>query len=163
VERAERSPFYVNIGDMTVKVVGTSFNLKEGEQGRIELWVVQGDVLFYVTGNQDETIRLTAGQRCLFDPQTGKYQTDTIPSNNYLYWKTRRLTYRNESLDSVFQELEVIFKKEIIVSDSLILQNRWNSTHEGQDLNEIVGLICEYFELEYTEKEDTISIQRKQE
>jgi len=163
VERAERSPFYVHIGNMTVKVVGTSFNLKEDKRGRIELGVIQGIVLFYETGKQDEAIRLTAGHRCLFDPPTGEYQTDTIPSNNYLYWKTRRLTYRDVSLDSVFQELEVIFKKEIIVSDSLILQNRWNSTHEGQNLNEVVSLICEYFELEYTEKEDTISIQRKQE
>lgn len=163
VERAERSLFYVHISNMTVKVVGTSFNLKENEKGCIELGVVEGAVLFYEKDKRDEAIRLTAGERCLFDPTTGRYQTDTIPSNNYLYWKTRRLTYKDESLDSVFQELEIIFKKEIIVSDSLILQNRWNSTHEGQSLNEIVGLICEYFELEYTEDEDTISIQRKQE
>jgi len=51
--------------------------------------------------------------------------------------------------------------KEIIVPDSHILQNRWNSTHEGQSLHEIVGELCEYFDLEYSEKNDTIRIQRK--
>ena len=35
---------------MNVKVVGTSFNVKEDASGRIELGVVQGVVLFYETG-----------------------------------------------------------------------------------------------------------------
>jgi transmembrane sensor len=161
VERAEKSPFYIYIGDMTVKVVGTSFNLRKDASGSIELSVVHGVVLFYETGDQDEAIRLMTGQRGVFNHATGELSTASIQSDNYLFWKTQKLIYRDESLDSVFKELEVLFKKRMIIADSLILQNRWTSTHEGQTLNEILDELCLYFDLKYIPKNDTVFIQRK--
>lgn len=161
VERADKSPFYVNIRDMTVKVVGTSFNLREDPGGRIELGVAQGIVLFYETGGQGDTIRLTGGQKCVFDSVTGEFSTDSARSDNYLYWKTQKLTYRDEPLAAVFKELEVLFRQNIIISDPLILQNRWNSIHENQKLTEILDVICLYFDLEYFTKNDTVYIEKK--
>ncbi len=161
VERAEKSPFYIYIGDMTVKVVGTSFNLRKDASGRIELSVVRGVVLFYETGDHDEAIRVMAGQRCVFNHATGEVNTASIQSDNYLFWKTQKLIYRDESLAYVFKELEVLFKKRMIISDPLILQNRWTSTYEGQTLNEILDELCLYFDLEYITKNDTVFIQRK--
>jgi ferric-dicitrate binding protein FerR (iron transport regulator) len=161
VERAEKSPFYIYIGDRTVKVVGTSFNLRKDASGSIELSVVHGEVLFYETGDQDEAIRVMAGQRCVFIHATGELSTSSIQSDNYLFWKTRKLIYRDESLSSVFEDLEILFKQRIIVSDPNILQKRWNSTHEGQKLNEILDELCLYFDLEYIQKNDTILIHRK--
>ena len=161
VERVEKSPFYIYIGDKTVKVVGTSFNLRKDAGGSIELSVVHGVVLFYETGDQGEAIRVTAGQRCLFNAVTGEISTESVLSDNYLFWKTQKLIYRDDSLASVFKELEGLFKQRIIITDPLILQQRWNSTHEGQNLNEILDELCLYFELEYILKDDTVCIQRK--
>jgi ferric-dicitrate binding protein FerR (iron transport regulator) len=161
VERVEKSPFYIYIGDMIVKVVGTSFNLRKDAGGSIELSVVHGAVLFYETGDQDEAVRVMAGQRGVFNHATGEISTGSIESDSYLFWKTQKLVYRDESLASVFTELEVLFKKRIIISNPLVLQYRWTSTHQGQTLNEILYEICLYFDLEYTVTDDTISIQRK--
>ncbi len=161
VEHAKKSPFYIYIGEWTVKVLGTSFNLREDGSGSIEVDVVKGVVLFYEAGNQDQAIRLTDGKRCAYNPATGEIHTTAIQSANYLFWKTKKLIYRDETLNKVFKELEVLFEQKIIISDPLILQNRWNSIHEGQKLNEILNELCLYFDLEYIQKDNTICVQRK--
>ena len=161
VERAEKSPFYIYIGKWNVKVVGTSFNVKEDASGKIEVGVVQGEVLFYEKGKLDRAISLTAGERCVYSPSTGQIQTTNSQSLNYLYWKTKKLTYRDESLSNVFNDLEILFKQKITISDPLILESRWNSIHENQDLHDILDELCLYFDLEYIQKDDTILVQSK--
>ena len=161
VEHAEKSPFYIHMGEWTVKVVGTSFNLKVENTGQIEVGVVQGRVLFYENGKRDQAITLGAGEKCICNTVTGESQTATIQSENYLFWKTKKLIYRDELLANVVNELESQFKQKIIISDPLILQNRWNSTHEGQKLSEILEELCLYFDLEHISKNDTIFLQRK--
>ena len=161
VEHAAKSPFYIHMGEWTVKVVGTSFNLKTDDTGHIEVRVVQGKVLVYEKGNHDQAIKLVAGEEFVRNTVTGEAHKAKIQSENYLYWKTKKLIYRDEPLDKVLSELESQFGQKIIVSDPLLIQNRWNSTHEGQKLSEILDELCLYFNLEYNLKDDTIFLQRK--
>lgn len=161
VEHAEKSPFYIHMGEWTVKVMGTSFNLKANRTGLIEVGVVQGRVLLYEKGKQDQAFTLVAGEKCVCNTATGKSHSAIIHSENYLFWKTKKLIYRDEALANVISELDSQFEQRIIVSDPLLLQNRWNSTHEGQNLNEILDELCLYFNLEHISKNDTIFLQRK--
>jgi len=154
-------PFYLYINSTIVKVLGTSFNVREEKEGRIIVSVVSGKVAFYESANENDIVHLEAGQQGIFDSQTGSLERETLKSDNFLFWKTQKLTYRDESLASVFKELEGLFKQKIIISDPLILQKRWNSTHKGQKLNEILDELCLYFDLEYISKDGTICIQRK--
>ncbi len=66
--------------------------------------------------------------------QAKKSQLIQSDQTTYLFWKTGKLYYKDTPLHEVFAELEPLFGQKIVVSDSLILTNRWNSTHVGQDL-----------------------------
>lgn len=161
VEHADKIPFYVYMDEWRVKVLGTSFNLKVEDNGNIELGVVQGTVLVFEEGKQDLAIRVPAGERCVINTLTGESHTMVVQSMNYLFWRTKKLIYRDESLSNVIRDLESNFKQKIIVTDPLILQNRWTSTHEGQEINEILGELCLYFNLEQISENDTIFLEMK--
>jgi ferric-dicitrate binding protein FerR (iron transport regulator) len=161
VEHAENSPFYIHMTDWTVKVLGTSFNLKMDPRGQIQVSVVKGTVLFYEEGKLDQAIRVTAGERCICNMLTGESQSEPILSENYLYWKTQKLIYRDAPLSQVIGELASQFEQTIIVTDPLVSQNKWTSTHEDQDLSEVLEELCVYFDLEQFSANDTIFLLRK--
>jgi len=64
-------------------------------------------------------------------------------------------------MSEVLKELEYHFNRKIIVEDPDFLQNRWNSIHQDQQLNEIIKELCLYFDLEFIASNDTIVIQSK--
>ncbi len=161
VEHADKIPFYIYMDTWRVKVLGTSFNLKVEDKGNIELSVVQGTVLMFEEGKQDQAVKVSTGERWVINTLTGKSHTRAVQSENYLFWKTSKLTYKDESLAQVFGDLELHSKQKIIVTDPLILQNRWTSTHEGQEINEILAELCLYFNLELNTKNDTIFLEKK--
>jgi len=155
-----RSPFIVHTDQWAVKVLGTSFNVKE-DQGILEVGVVQGTVLVFEEGKRNQAIRVSAGEKCVCNASTGERHIERVQSENYLYWKTKKLIYRDELLAAVISELESYFGQRIVVTDSLILQNRWTSTHEDQDLSEILEEFCLYFDLKQISENDTIFLERK--
>ncbi len=160
VKRADKSPFYVYVGEMIVQVAGTSFNIREDVSGSIEVSVIEGKVLFYPSGMEDEAIRLSAGQRSVYRADQQELEIEETASENFLFWKTGTLIYEDTPLQKVFVELELYFKRKIVMEDPEILKNRWYSTHQGQTLYEIIDELCLYFDLEWIERNDTILVQK---
>jgi ferric-dicitrate binding protein FerR (iron transport regulator) len=161
VRQAEKSPFIVYVGEMTVRVIGTSFNIRQDAGGSIEVSVIDGEVNFFESGKVDEGIRITAGQRGIYNSEKRILNTEKSDSENFLFWKTGILEYKDTPLSEVIKELEYHFDQKIIVKDPDFLQNRWNSVHQGQPLNEILEELCLYFDLECFASNDTILVQRK--
>lgn len=161
VSKVKNSRFSVEVGAMTVQVTGTAFNIREDHSGNIEVSVVEGEVLFYENGKRDNNIRIAAGQKSTYQVDMGQFDNEPFASENFLFWKTETLAYKDTPLWLVFDELEKNYNRTIVVKDSQILQNRWNSLHSGQQLDEIMEELCIYFDLECIEQNDTILVQRK--
>lgn len=161
VEHADRSPFYVYMDGLVVRVTGTSFNIRELAGEASEVSVVSGEVWFYRVGEKRQAIRLQAGQSAIYNSVDDTFTTKAIISENHLFWKTRRLMFKDETLPGVFAELEMHYGTKIIFSDSIDPAQRWNSTHEGEQLEEILEELCIYFKLECRVEGDTIHVQSR--
>lgn len=160
VSKVKNSRFDVKVGTMTVQVTGTQFNIREVPQGDIEVSVVEGEVLFYETGKRDQAVPIAAGQRSVYVAEQGEFENEPLNSENFLFWKTGTLAYKDTPLEVVFEELGSYFNRTIAVKDSAIMLNRWNSIHKGQQLDEIMEELCIYFNLECIDRNDTILVQR---
>jgi ferric-dicitrate binding protein FerR (iron transport regulator) len=162
VSKVKNSRFYVKVGTITVQVTGTQFNIREVPPGDIEVSVVEGEVLIYETGKRDRAVRIAAGERSVYTAEQGGFENEHLDSENFLFWKTGTLAYRDTPLEVVFEEIGNYFHREIIIKDPELLKERWNSTHQGQQLDEIIGELCIYFNLECIERNDSILVQRRQ-
>ncbi len=101
VKHNDLAPFNVNVADLTVKVLGTAFNLYENKNsGKVKLSVVDGSVLL-INKNRSEVV--SKGESTLADRYT--LQKGMISDMNFLSWKTGILEYNNASLTEILNSL----------------------------------------------------------
>jgi ferric-dicitrate binding protein FerR (iron transport regulator) len=160
VAEKNASPFYVYLKNTTVRVLGTSFNIKEQEDKLVEVHVLTGKVSFFETKRESNSIKLEAGQKGIFKINTGEFEQSKFNSENFLFWKTGSLSFVNQRLDIVFKDLEKYFGTTIITKDNRILQNRLTSYCEGQELDDILNELSILFNLDFYKKGDTVYIQK---
>lgn len=158
VEPRKHAPFYVVMDQLTVKVTGTSFHISTTETSTT-VSVISGEVHFFQNGKEKEAAILQAGQQAIYTAANQKIGTGEIRSENFLFWKTGRLEFKNDSLANVFNELGKWFGTAIIVSGEVDQEQRWTSVHENESLGDILNEITFYFDLEYSKIRDTIYIQ----
>jgi len=96
-------PFIVNMGDQSIEVLGTSFNLTyRGEDVILE--VLTGVVKFRDSKNQENIAK--AGQSIAYDAALNTASLSEIQSANTFSWKERSLSFNSTPLKQVFIDLE---------------------------------------------------------
>ena len=98
-------PFNVEIGDVSVKVLGTAFNI-DGKRadGNIELNVTRGKVLFK---NKSENITVKEGEWAVMG--TKLINRGIIDDPNFLSWKTGKIEFNNANMENVVKTLSKNF------------------------------------------------------
>lgn len=140
-----RHPFIIDAGKASVKVLGTSFNvITENAESEVEVYVASGKVM--VTSEDGQ-------QSLTLEPEyigrvSDSNASSTLNTNvNYLAWHTDMLTYEDERLGVVFDDLQRVYGINIRVADPEIADFRLTSPFEQQPQDTIVKLICTTFNL----------------
>lgn len=101
-------PFVVDVGQFSVRVTGTAFNIRNSA-GSFEVVVVEGSVVVKNMMAGDDVVILVAGEVARFDNQTRRLVREINHNNNFMAWKTRRIEFRNSSLEEVCQTLASVY------------------------------------------------------
>ena len=115
VARNTDNPFYVTIGDMEVKVLGTSFNVSAYPGEKRHTTLVEGNVA--VTWQQQE-VSVQPGQQAIEDEKG--LQVKKVNVMNYIGWKERRFVYKEQNLSEVLKELERWYDVQFLMVDKAI-------------------------------------------
>jgi ferric-dicitrate binding protein FerR (iron transport regulator) len=158
ITRDESKPFKVKAGNTIIKVLGTSFDVKkEKETGNIHVVVSSGKVAFYRAYSLDNDIVLTPGTKGIYHASNGEIIASGNTNQNYLSWKTGRLSFYDTPLNEVCEILSEYYKTSITtnLNDSgLVL----TGTFENEDLEQILKTIELTFDVEFTTNNNTILI-----
>jgi transmembrane sensor len=147
-------PFVIELNQLTIKVLGTSFYIHESNLS-IEVGVKTGEVSVSVSNKQDSR-EIAAGQKIRFDKATNDFEEIGQYADNRLFWKTGVLVYRDTGLEIVIEELRQIFQTDIVLEGDVsgcLLTGRF----EGETLEQILSEIQLSFGLE-VEYGDNIKI-----
>ena len=104
VAHNEMKPFNVEIGAVSVKVVGTAFNLNATNSDGIELNVTHGKVILE---NANSHVFVEEGEWAVAG--SGLITKGIIKNPNFLSWKTGFLEFNNTSLHETVQILNIQF------------------------------------------------------
>lgn len=104
-------PLVIEMGNLRVKVLGTTFDLDDHSNcNNIVLYLQTGKVLFYSIDPIDESvveqIVLTPGQKGIYNKQTGEITQGQFDSKNFMAWKSGVLEFNHTPLAQVFKVLE---------------------------------------------------------
>ncbi|MEW5696056.1 FecR family protein [Pseudomonas synxantha] len=98
-------PLYVQAGESNVRVVGTRFDVRRGQQ-QLVVSVAHGQVAFEPDGKSPVTL-LGARQRAAYDYAKGTLQQQTLSVEEVADWRSGHLSFRNRELAGLVDELSL--------------------------------------------------------
>lgn len=154
VTRNKDVPFVIETNDLVVKVLGTSFNVKSYKGMNVaEVIVESGSVEVSLEGNREKRVVLSAGEKALFNRETQSLISMMNEDENYNAWSTRLIQFKETPMAEVVKVLEEVYKIEISVSDSMILEeNVLTATFNQYALEHVLEIVCSTFNLEYAQQ-----------
>lgn len=157
-------PFVIHLHDGVVRVLGTSFNVKAFENDQfVETSVVTGKVAF-IPGVESEsavsadTVYLTPNQKVVYNKDLSQVQQLETNSLEDRAWIDGKLVFRSNTFFEVAQVLERTYAKKIIFGEQSLQNCRLTGTFEGNSLEEVMSLLAETKDYEYSISDDEIFI-----
>ncbi len=123
IKRDPKNEFTVKMDDITVRVLGTQFNVLNYNDDPIsEVVVLSG--LVQVSGNEKQFKKeLNRNKKLQFQSEKGKITLSEVDANSYTAWKKGRLVFNNENLEEVCRKIERYYNVEVEL-DSEGLKNQ---------------------------------------
>lgn len=150
VQHNTRQPFFVHTGKVSVKVLGTAFNIKIfPSQTTIEVTVTSGKVQVL---NEDKSIGIiSASQQLLYTTGSKTVTRSTVDTLPVIAWKPAEIFFNDITMEEVSKRLEERFAIAIEFDNPAIRHCRVSATFSEDDLpEEILAVVCAVSKSDYT-------------
>jgi len=147
-------PFIIHTGNMDIKVLGTTFNIKSyNEDDRAIVSVNSGKVQVDLA---ESMMRLVANEQIVLDKKSGELQKNIISTNDAKGWMNGSLSFKNTTIDNVAKELMRIYNCKIIIKDSTAMNVLVSGAIESKSLDSVLKSIYYSTGIRYRKESDTI-------
>ena len=149
VESDPDHPFVINTRDVDIKVLGTSFNVNAySENAAVEVIVKTGEVAVTRHGEVPKTIILKPGNKGVYKKTEETLEITQEIDKNYLAWKTRSFVFEDQTLFDVSQQLNKVYRAEIIIASDSLKDARITTTFSDQSLDAILNVLSATLDLD---------------
>jgi ferric-dicitrate binding protein FerR (iron transport regulator) len=139
----ENRPFIVHVNNITVTVLGTSFNIN-GTDHATEIIVASGSVK--VTGREN-SIQLDAHEKVKVSAENGLLKKEKVDNELYNYYRTREFICNNTPLSELVATLNEAYNAHIMITDPQLERLPITTTfHRSQPLDSILTIIKQTFD-----------------
>ncbi|MCU0385250.1 MAG: FecR domain-containing protein [Flavihumibacter sp.] len=155
VKRIPEQPFEVEVNQLTVTVLGTSFNIRETDSATVV--IVETGIVKVSDGNQ--SIVLHAGEQMIAGKNKGSWtkvqQTDKL----YQYYRTRTFNCDRTPLWKLVEVLNEAYNSNIVIINPAIRELPITTVFENQPLDEVLSIIAQTLDITITRKDDQIYVE----
>lgn len=152
VARNVERPFVVETRNASVKVLGTSFNVYQGEN-TTEVFVKTGKVQLIqgtLADNSKNRIDLIPGQTGIFNNKQNKIVKRQAENENSLAWITRDITFNFTDLATVIETVKRVYNLKVDVEQSVDLKQQITATFNQQNADYIMEVVAITLDLDLT-------------
>jgi len=157
ISPSKKRPFFVHAGNASVKVLGTSFNVKAyGSEDKIQVVLDKGKIEFHTSVNHNSLI---PGQQLVYDKASGESVIrNLVKSTDLSLWKNNIIYFQDTPLAEVLRILERRFDVSFEVKDRKALQYSYTITTHQTTITEILGELQKIAPVKFTFREDKIAV-----
>lgn len=158
VKRDENRPFIVHVGDLDVKVLGTSFNIRYyPNEETLDISLVSGKVEVIRNGNVELT--LTPNTEAILARSTGQLTKSSFDPYFKLAWKEDIIRFNKASFDEIVAVLERWYNVRFTYQN--ISSNGFTGEFENMSLENILLGIGHSLEFEFEIEGQQVKILKK--
>jgi ferric-dicitrate binding protein FerR (iron transport regulator) len=165
VVKNKQQPFIVHTGTISVRVLGTRFNVKSyGEDELIETTLVEGKVEVnnaQWSGAQPATVTLLPNQKAVFSKKTAAITTTEVEPALYTAWKEGKLIFKNTPVSEVLQTINRKFDVNIQPANKQLNRCTVTADFTNQSLTKALEVMCKLIEASYEQKGKEIILKGK--
>lgn len=159
VRKDDQKPFFVHTGNVTTKVVGTSFHIKsKTAMDTTEIRVISGKVLFFSEKSPQKGVTLDAGMKGVYLSSSDSVYAIIYNEDNALAWQHKKLIFNNSTVKEVLEELQNLYKVDIRVKEPSVLNCKFTSTFENASIHDILSVLALSLNLQYVQEGDKFLI-----
>ncbi|MBN9297659.1 MAG: FecR domain-containing protein [Filimonas sp.] len=148
-------PFVIGVNDITVRVVGTSFNIRS-VGGKTEVIVETGIV--QVTKN-GKTIELRPKEKVTTVWKDTALQKEDNKDELYQYYRSKKFVCNNTALSRLVEMLSEAYDAHITIGNERVGNLRLTTTFDNVSLDQVLTIISETFNISVTHKNNEIILQ----
>lgn len=139
-----RSPFMVKTGEMVLRVLGTSFNVRAyPDEREVTTTLVTGKVVQSYKGVA-RCVELIPGWQSIYHRESGSLETGEVDVREMLAWKEGKIIENDARLEDIFRRLSYWYDFEVEYADPALKEMKFN-LHVGKCAG--VDTILEYLQM----------------
>ncbi|MBU4630265.1 FecR domain-containing protein [Pseudomonas sp. BF61] len=132
-------PLFVRAGEADVRVVGTAFDVRRGQQ-QLVVSVAHGMVAF-APDQKASAVMLGAQQRATYSYAKGSVQQQTVAAGEVADWRSGHLSFRNRELASLLDELSLYRPKAVVLADGAVARLKVSGNLDVNDPDALISAL----------------------
>ncbi|SOD15327.1 FecR family protein [Pedobacter xixiisoli] len=141
VAKNKYKPFVVKTGKLSIKVLGTSFNIKHySADQNINVVVATGKVGVKAAG-QHQTWLLTPGHQLLYDKLNASAVQNLVDPADYIAWQRSELIFKDERLEDICKRLERWYDVKITIRNAQLKNKRISLKQKNESLSTVLKML----------------------
>lgn len=166
VSEDKKHPFIVTANEISIKVLGTHFNIKAyAEDNQIVTSLIQGSICITRSGNDIKDrkgIVLSPNQQAIFYRTNDSLKVQNVNANLYTTWKEGQYYFEGESFIEIARKLERGFNIKIVIQSEKLKKEIFSGIFDNDEsIYQILNIMKEHQNFNYTQRENKIFIYEK--
>ena len=159
VESDRQHPFFVEVGNARIRVVGTKFNVRHyAETGRIVTSLLSGHIVMRVP-EFDGEIDLLPGEKVVYSERDGTFTKAHLNTNNDILWQNGILIFENEPFALLVRTLERYYDVEVIYDEADFDQIHFTGSINNLSIYKVLEFIDLTIPIRYSIENKTIRLE----
>lgn len=148
----KRKPFVIDVNDIKITVVGTSFNVKS-YNGTTEVIVETGVVRVTKGG---KTVELKPNERLVTKQQDSLFAKEIAEDKLYNYYRTKEFVCDETPLWKLINVVNEAYGTNIIIGDASLRNLRLTTKFNNESLEQVLNIISLTFDIKVVKEENKI-------
>lgn len=155
------APFYVEVENMTVKVLGTHFNVQSYKHKECSETVLLSGKVEILCKNNGKVIALSPNQKLSFDKRQMNYTVQQVNATDYALWKEEQLTFDNEELGVILTKIGYWYSMDMVYGKNIPIKSRYSLAIRNESKEEILKMLSIIAPIDYKIENEHIIINLK--
>lgn len=155
VTKDPKNPFFVMTQQATVKVLGTSFDLKAypGEE-RLVTTLEEGSIELFTQKTGETSLKLHPGEQAIYNNKGGEIIIEKVDAARFSAWRTDKFLFKDADLKTIITELERLYDIKIHIKNPQLEKLRFRGMFSyDQDILDAFETLKLSVKLKYTIKD----------
>lgn len=159
VRKNQENPFFVHTGQMSVKVLGTSFSINSRDEGEIIETILTSGKVVLQDRNNNTILEMSPGEKVTFIPGKGEYSVETIDVNVSTAWHLDQLTFESVTLREIVNKIAILYDVNVNLESKTLADKKFRCViNRDESLIEVLDILKYLARIEYRIEGDEVFI-----